>query len=87
MHRLGAMFAKCEAGQAWLEHVTYNMSKMSYAEQSEHLAGVIALLKTFLTRCAHEVADDAVQSKYIAIFPFARTSSLIRNVQFSEAEA
>lgn len=41
------------------------MSKMNYAEQSEHLAGPIALLKAYLTRCAHEVADDAVQSQYL----------------------
>lgn len=34
---------------------------MSYAEQAKHLAGPIAMLKTYLTRCAHEVSDDAVQ--------------------------
>ncbi|KAM0753923.1 acyl-CoA dehydrogenase NM domain-like protein [Meredithblackwellia eburnea MCA 4105] len=59
--KFGAMFARCEAGQNWLENVTYQMSLMSYAQQAEHLAGPIGLLKAYLTRCAHDVADDAVQ--------------------------
>lgn len=34
---------------------------MTYAQQAEHLAGPIALNKAYLTRCAQEVSDDAVQ--------------------------
>lgn len=37
------------------------MCKMDYAEQSQHLAGQIALLKMYLTRCAGDIATDAVQ--------------------------
>lgn len=55
------MVSRCESGQAWLESVTYQMSNMTYDQQSEHLAGPIALLKAYLTRCAEEVSDDAVQ--------------------------
>lgn len=39
------MFAKVEAVQASLENVTYQMNHMTYAEQSERLAGHIGLLK------------------------------------------
>ncbi|KAL8281196.1 hypothetical protein RQP46_006554 [Phenoliferia psychrophenolica] len=59
--KFASMISRCEAGQSWLESITYQMSKMNYAEQSEHLAGPIALLKAYLTRCAHEIADEAVQ--------------------------
>ncbi|KAH8917100.1 acyl-CoA dehydrogenase NM domain-like protein [Atractiella rhizophila] len=55
------MFAKVEAGQSWLETVTYQMTHMNYAQQSDLVAGQIALLKQYLTRIAHEVADEAVQ--------------------------
>ena len=60
-----AKFAKMislnEASQSWLENITYQMCHMTYAQQSQALAGPIALLKTFATRAAHEVADEAVQ--------------------------
>ncbi|KAH9814192.1 acyl-CoA dehydrogenase/oxidase [Melampsora americana] len=59
--KFAQMFAKCEATQSWLEHVTYQMNKMSYAEQADLLAGQIGLLKAYSTRVAHEVADEAVQ--------------------------
>jgi len=55
------MFARCEACQTWLEHVTFQMTKMSYAEQAKNLAGPIALLKNYATRCAQHIADEAVQ--------------------------
>jgi alkylation response protein AidB-like acyl-CoA dehydrogenase len=55
------MIALVEATQAWLEHVTYQMNQMSYEEQSTHLAGPIGLLKMHSTRCAREIAEDAVQ--------------------------
>jgi alkylation response protein AidB-like acyl-CoA dehydrogenase len=55
------MIAHCEANQAWLENITFQMNHMSYAEQSQHLAGPISLLKMFATRSAHEIADESVQ--------------------------
>jgi alkylation response protein AidB-like acyl-CoA dehydrogenase len=55
------MIAHCEANQAWLENVTYQMTLMPYKQQSTHLAGPIGLLKMFATRSAHEIADEAVQ--------------------------
>jgi alkylation response protein AidB-like acyl-CoA dehydrogenase len=57
--KIARMITLVEANQAWLESVTYQMTKMSYAEQSKHLGGTIALLKNYSTRCAYEVADDA----------------------------
>jgi alkylation response protein AidB-like acyl-CoA dehydrogenase/predicted heme/steroid binding protein len=55
------MFAKIEATQTLLEHITYQMNHMSYAEQADLLAGPIGLLKMYCTRVAGEIADDAVQ--------------------------
>lgn len=37
------------------------MDGMTYAQQSEHLAGPIALLKAHVTQSANEVASHAVQ--------------------------
>ncbi|GAA5922485.1 hypothetical protein JCM1841_004926 [Sporobolomyces salmonicolor] len=59
--KLAAMFMKVEAAQAYLENITYQMCQMTYAQQADQLAGPIGLLKTFCTRCAGEIADDAVQ--------------------------
>ncbi|CED84717.1 acyl-dehydrogenase [Phaffia rhodozyma] len=60
-YKLASMIAKVEAVQSWLENVTYQMTKMSYKEQSNHLAGQIAFLKMYSTRVANEIMDDAVQ--------------------------
>ncbi|KDN52180.1 peroxisomal acyl-CoA-dehydrogenase [Tilletiaria anomala UBC 951] len=59
--KLGALLSQVEAAQAWLEVVTYQMCKMSYKEQSIHLAGQVAFLKAWSTRVSHEVADSSVQ--------------------------
>ncbi|KAL2913977.1 hypothetical protein HK105_206568 [Polyrhizophydium stewartii] len=53
--------AEVEAVQNWLENITYQMNKMSYKEQSQKLAGPIALLKLQSTRVAHNVSDNACQ--------------------------
>lgn len=42
------MIAHCEANQAWLENITYQMTLMPYKQQSTHLAGPIGLLKVSL---------------------------------------
>lgn len=34
-----------ESCQSWAEHITYQMNHMDYSEQSDKLAGPIALLK------------------------------------------
>lgn len=34
---------------------------MSYQEQAMRLAGPIALLKAYSTRCAYEISDNACQ--------------------------
>jgi alkylation response protein AidB-like acyl-CoA dehydrogenase len=54
------MISHVEANQAWLEQIAYQMCHMSYAEQTKHLGGPIGLLKSFSTRVAHEIADEAV---------------------------
>ncbi|KAI5803918.1 acyl-CoA dehydrogenase/oxidase [Geopyxis carbonaria] len=59
--KLARMISLNEAAQHWLEGVTYQMCHMSYAQQGAALAGPIALLKNFVTRAAHETADEAVQ--------------------------
>lgn len=38
-HKLAAMIARVESAQAWLENVTYQMTKMTYKQQSQKLAG------------------------------------------------
>ncbi|KAF2227637.1 acyl-CoA dehydrogenase family protein [Elsinoe ampelina] len=58
--KLAKMISHVEANQAWLEQITYQMCNMSYAQQAKSLSGPIGLLKSFATRSAHEVADEAV---------------------------
>lgn len=53
------MISHVEANQAWLESIAHQMCHMSYAEQSQHLGGPIGLLKSHVTRSAHEIADAA----------------------------
>ncbi|KAJ3026410.1 UNVERIFIED_CONTAM: hypothetical protein HDU68_005708 [Siphonaria sp. JEL0065] len=60
-YKLGQMISELEAVQSWYEVVTYQMTKMSYKEQTQHLAGPIALLKYRCTRMTHLVSDNAVQ--------------------------
>ncbi|CDO74186.1 hypothetical protein BN946_scf185043.g238 [Trametes cinnabarina] len=57
--RLANMIARVEAGQNWLEFVTYQMNNMSYQEQSDKIAGTIGLLKQYITRTGRETAEDA----------------------------
>ena len=58
--KLARMISLTEACQSWLETITFQMNNMSYEQQSKLLGGPIGLLKSFATRAAHEVADDAV---------------------------
>jgi len=59
--KLAKMIAMVEANQSWLESITFQMTRMSYAEQAANLAGPIALLKYQCTRTSHMVSDDACQ--------------------------
>lgn len=59
--KLAKMISEVESVQAWLEQITYNMTKMSYKQQSAVLAGPIALLKFRATRVSHNVVDEACQ--------------------------
>lgn len=59
--KLARMIMLTESAQAWLEQITEQMCQMDYQQQSKLLAGRIALLKTFGTRCETEIADQAVQ--------------------------
>ena len=59
--KLARMITLVEASQAWLEQVTEQMCQMSYSQQSKLLAGRIALLKMYGTRCETEIADAAMQ--------------------------
>jgi alkylation response protein AidB-like acyl-CoA dehydrogenase len=54
------MISICEANQAWLESITYQMNQLSYKDQNKLLGGPIGLLKSHATRGAHEIADEAV---------------------------
>lgn len=38
------MISRVEAAQQWLENITYQMSNMTYAEQANELAGLVALV-------------------------------------------
>jgi len=58
--KLARMISLTEACQSWLETITFQMNNMDYAQQSKLLGGPIGLLKSYSTRCAHEVADHAV---------------------------
>ncbi|KAH3947783.1 hypothetical protein HBI56_189110 [Parastagonospora nodorum] len=58
--KLAKMISHVEANQAWLESIAYQMCHMSYQQQSTVLGGPIGLLKSFATRSAHEIADEAV---------------------------
>ncbi|KAI0069229.1 acyl-CoA dehydrogenase [Artomyces pyxidatus] len=59
--KLAAMIARVEAGQNWLENITHQMNNMSYAEQSDKIAGAIGLLKAFATKTGRETAEDSTQ--------------------------
>lgn len=54
------MISLVEANQAWLESLAYQMNNLTYKQQTKLLGGPLGLLKSFATRSAHEIADDAV---------------------------
>jgi alkylation response protein AidB-like acyl-CoA dehydrogenase len=54
------MISHVEANQAWLESLTYQLNNLTYKEQTRLMGGPLGLLKSFATRSAHEIADEAV---------------------------
>ncbi|KAK5161574.1 hypothetical protein LTR04_004166 [Oleoguttula sp. CCFEE 6159] len=58
--KLAKMISLVEANQAWLEQLTFQMCHLGYAQQAALLSGPIGLLKSFATRSAHDIADEAV---------------------------
>lgn len=58
--KLGKMMSDCEAAQAWLEAVTFQMNQMSYKDQSKYLAGHMALLKSWATEISTSTANEAI---------------------------
>lgn len=60
-NKLAHMISNMEALQAWTELVTYQMNQMTVKEQSELLAGPIALLKLRTTRASFLISDEACQ--------------------------
>ncbi|KAF1813265.1 acyl-CoA dehydrogenase family protein [Eremomyces bilateralis CBS 781.70] len=58
--KLARMISYCESNQAYLEAITHEMNSLTYAEISKKMGGPIGFLKSFATRSAHEIADDAV---------------------------
>lgn len=54
------MISLVEANQAWLESLAYQMNNLTYKQQAKLLGGPLGLLKSFATRSAHEIADEAV---------------------------
>ncbi|KAI8097601.1 acyl-CoA dehydrogenase/oxidase [Halteromyces radiatus] len=60
-NKLASMIAQVESFHNWLENLTFQMNHMDYKEQSEKLAGPIALAKYQSTRMLHNVSDDACQ--------------------------
>ncbi|KIJ51568.1 hypothetical protein M422DRAFT_65512 [Sphaerobolus stellatus SS14] len=59
--KLASMISRVESAQNWLESLTYQMDHMDYKQQSDKLAGQIALLKQYATLTAQQTAEEAVQ--------------------------
>ncbi|KAH9919351.1 peroxisomal acyl-CoA-dehydrogenase [Amylocystis lapponica] len=60
-NKMAGIIARTESVQNWLENITYQMCNMTYKQQSNRLAGQLAFLKMYSTRCAQQTATDAVQ--------------------------
>jgi alkylation response protein AidB-like acyl-CoA dehydrogenase len=60
-HKIGEMGRLCEATQAWLENITFQMNTMSKDEQNKRLGGHIGLLKVQSSKTAEFCAREALQ--------------------------
>lgn len=59
--KMGQMARQIEATQAWIEYITYQMTKMTKREQAERLGGPTALLKAQCTQVFEYCAREASQ--------------------------
>lgn len=59
--KLASMASRLEACYAWLENITFQMSKMSFKEANLRIGGDIALLKFEAAQCAELIQREAVQ--------------------------
>jgi alkylation response protein AidB-like acyl-CoA dehydrogenase len=59
--KLGNMARQIEAANAWLELITFQMTKMDHDEQNVQLSGPIAILKTHITLMFEFCAREAIQ--------------------------
>lgn len=59
--KLGNMIRQIEATQAWLEFLTYQLTKMNHMEANLKLGGTFALLKVQSTQVLEFCAREAVQ--------------------------
>jgi alkylation response protein AidB-like acyl-CoA dehydrogenase len=60
-HKIGEMGRMCEATQAWVESITFQMNTMSKEEQNARLGGHIALLKVQSSKAAEFCARESLQ--------------------------
>jgi len=58
--KLARMISLTESCQSYLESLTFNLNHFSYDQQSKLMGGPIGLLKSHATKCAGEVASEAV---------------------------
>jgi alkylation response protein AidB-like acyl-CoA dehydrogenase len=80
-HKLAMMVAKVEAVQAWLEQITYQMTKMSYKQQSIGLAGPVALLKLLSTRVGTFVSDESCQVRTEMVYRVCHENATLIFIQ------
>eukprot|EP01080_Neovahlkampfia_damariscottae_P005334 gene5334-9143_t len=59
--KLGNMARQIEAANAWLEHITYQMTLMSHDEQNIQLSGPIAICKTHITLLFEYCTRESIQ--------------------------
>lgn len=60
-HKIGEMARRCEALQAWVDFLTYQMCTMTKEEQNRRLGGHIALLKVHASKTVEYCAGEALQ--------------------------
>ncbi|TXT10563.1 hypothetical protein VHUM_02068 [Vanrija humicola] len=60
-NKLALMIAKAEAMQTWIEHLTFQMTRMDHRTQVKQLAGPISFCKMQFSLWEKELADHAVQ--------------------------
>ncbi|KAL1409185.1 hypothetical protein Q8F55_006015 [Vanrija albida] len=60
-NKLALMISKAEAMQTWIEHLTFQMTRMDHRTQIKQLGGPMAFCKMQFSLWEKELADQAVQ--------------------------